>query len=83
MYRVSRFAPATRRLLFSILVLTFALLLGLGGFADAAAGDLTKATTVVEELTEKRTQNSKTYLLSDGNYKSEIYAGPVNYKDAT
>ena len=81
MHRVHRFTPVTRRLLFTTLVLLLALLFGLGGFADAADAGKGKAPTVVKELDEKRTQNSKTYLLSDGNLRSEIYAEPTGFKD--
>jgi hypothetical protein len=81
MSRVHRLTPATRHFLFSIVVLLFALVLGLGGFADAADND--KAPTVVKELVEKRTVNSKTYLLTNGDQRCELYTVPVNYRDGT
>jgi hypothetical protein len=36
---------------------------------------------IVAELVHKRTENSKTYLLSDGSYRAIIYGGPVHYPD--
>jgi RHS repeat-associated protein len=82
MYRVHSFTPAARRLLFSILALLLLSLVGLLGFSDAASGK-GKAPTVVKELVDKRTGNSKTYLLSDGHRRSDVYLGQVNYEDAS
>ncbi len=33
------------------------------------------------EIIEKRTENSKHFLMPDGSYKAEIYASPIHYKD--
>ena len=65
-----------------------ALLIGLClvgyGNADAAKGTKTAkpAPTVVKELLQKRTENSETFLLSNGTYKAVVYSGPIHYKDA-
>lgn len=36
---------------------------------------------VVKELKDKRTENSNTYLMSDGSKKIEIYSGAIRYKE--
>ncbi len=79
MHRSRRFAAVTRLLVISVLLL---LVVAAGGVTDAGAADNGGEATVVKELTEKRTENSKTYLLSDGKYKSEIYSSPISYKDS-
>lgn len=37
--------------------------------------------TVVKELTDERTENSNTYLLSDGSKKTEIFLSNVRYEE--
>jgi hypothetical protein len=38
---------------------------------------------IVAELVNKRTENSKTYLLSDGSYRVIVHGGPVHYPDTS
>lgn len=65
-----------------VLALLFSISLGLGreaGAATAPAGN----PQVVRELPELRTENSKTYLLSNGARQLEIHGGPIQFKDET
>ncbi len=78
MLRSRRFAAATRFFIISVLLL---LVVAAGGVTDADAADNGDGPTVVKELTEKRTENSKTYLLSNGDRRAEIYAAPIHFKD--
>ncbi len=53
---------------------------------SSSATDLSSssgAATVVAELPERRTANTREYQLSDGSRKLEVHLGPVNYKDAS
>ncbi len=45
--------------------------------------DKAKEKKVVKELVDKRTDKSKTYLMSDGSYEAKLYAEPIHYKDST
>ena len=36
--------------------------------------------TVVKELTDERTENSNTYLLSDGSKKTELFLSNIRYE---
>lgn len=47
------------------------------GLQDEKNGDK----TVVREVKEKRTKNSKHFLLADGSYKAEISMGDIHYED--
>ncbi len=81
MSRLRRSFPVARTiLLFALLGL---MTVCLGGLTDASAADTGTEAKVVKELVEKRTENSKTYLLSDGHNLCEIYSVPMNYRDAT
>jgi hypothetical protein len=93
MYRVHRLASAAYPALLVLVLLIFSL----GSGANASAEDLSASAdsgvsltqglsagvTVVKELPEKRTENSKTYLLSSGALRAEVYAGPIHYQDAS
>ncbi|MCL5292157.1 MAG: DNRLRE domain-containing protein [Actinobacteria bacterium] len=39
-----------------------------------------KEPKIVEEIVRKRTQTSKTYLMSDGTFQAKIYSGPIHFK---
>jgi YD repeat-containing protein len=58
-----------------------ALVLAPGVAGAAGKGTTTPKPTVVKELTELRTESSKTYLLSNGARQLEIYAAPIHFKD--
>ena len=94
MYRIHRLAPFAIFALLALLVIVFAL----GSASQATAESEEAATTsgassvtpaastdpnVVRELVEKRTENSRTFLLKDGRLKSEVFEGPINFQDAT
>jgi RHS repeat-associated protein len=51
--------------------------------AVAQAASTEPTVTVVRELTAKRTETSKHYLLSNGLQRAEIFAAPVHFKDST
>ena len=63
-----------------VLVLVLTAILVIPGIAGAA-GQSSKP-KVVKELTDLRTADSKTYLLSNGARQLEIYAVPIHFKDA-
>ncbi len=48
----------------------------------AAHAEILSTPVPVRELTEKRTETSRTYLLSDGTKQAEIFQRPINYQDA-
>lgn len=54
-------------------------------FVVAAEGSPQQKTktkrTIVKELVEKRNENQKVFLNSDGTYTADIYSGPINYKN--
>ena len=93
MYRIHRFASFASFFLLASLLVGFAL----GSGSSATAGEGATAVqaavsaptpvvstdpNVVKELVEKRTENSRTFLLKDGRLKSEVFDGPINYQDA-
>ncbi|MCL4367723.1 MAG: cell wall-binding repeat-containing protein [Actinobacteria bacterium] len=78
-----RLSPAVVLLLALVVALFFAL----GGVASASAPVVSTteplaAPKVVRELVNERTENSRTYLLSDGSKRADVYVAPVNYQDA-
>jgi len=90
MYRPYRLASAASVLLVVLLILVFAL--GSSAPVTAEEGAAAVESTVskipppsrpdvVRELTEKRTENSRTYLLKDGRLLAEVYSGPIQFKD--
>ena len=66
-------------------LLLFALSLTPYGSSPTALAEFSTSTgsQVVKELTALRTENSKTFLLSDGTRRCEIYSGPIQFKDET
>jgi RHS repeat-associated protein len=58
-------------------------------FAGGRAGappprpGLSSAPTVVRELETSRTAESKTFLMSDGSFKLDLYTQPIHFKDAS
>lgn len=52
-----------------------------GELASPNLASTATSPTVVRELTDKRTQASDTYLLSNGNMRVEYYSDPVNYRN--
>jgi len=59
-------------------------LLLIGTMLALLAGDIAGTASAQEspqEFIELRTQNSKTYQLSDGTYQLVAYSGPIHYKD--
>lgn len=76
----------SRRLLLGIVLLstvaaTLGLVFGLAPTSAVAVAPSQQEATVVREAVEKRTQDSKTYLLSDGRYRCVMYQTPVHYRD--
>ena len=80
--------PCSRRswMLVGVLVVVLCSLLlmpwGGSGAIAAKGAAAKKAPTVVKELTDKRTADSETFLLSNGSMRSDLYAKPIHYKDA-
>jgi hypothetical protein len=58
----------------------FALLL-VNGTASAQIAKFLAKVGIQTEVTEKRTENSKTYYLGNNKYRAEISIGAVHYKD--
>jgi hypothetical protein len=94
MYRTNRLAPFASFFLLAVLLVVFALGSASEVTAETAAPSATAVAPdpsvapsadpeVVKELVEKRTENSRTYLLKDGRLKSEVFDGPINFQDAT
>jgi hypothetical protein len=94
MHRSHRLVPFAPAFLLVILVVLFAL--GSTSQATAEGGETEVAPAaspvtpvvstdpdVVRELVEKRTENSRTFLLADGRLKSEVFEGAINFKDAS
>ncbi len=81
MHRLHHFAPTARILLLSSLLVL--LVVGLGWGLGANATDTTSAPTVVRELVEMRNENSKTYLLSNGHRRCDIYSAPIHFRDSS
>lgn len=64
------------------------LLLNVGVRVSPSTGSLSlsinkvrAADTIIGELTDNRTESSKTYYLGSGRYSIDSYIGPVHYKD--
>jgi hypothetical protein len=67
---------------FFVLCLVLTALCLVPGIAGAAGKSSSSAKPkVVKELTDLRTENSKTYLLSNGARQAEIYGAPIQFKD--
>ena len=76
--------PAGRRrwvLVFVLCLVLAALCLAPGIAGAAGKGTSAAKPKVVKELTELKTENSKTYLLSNGARQVEISSAPIQFKD--
>ena len=75
--------PAGRRrwvLVFVLCLVLAALCLAPGIAGAAGKGTSAAKPKVVKELTELKTENSKTYLLSNGARQVEISSAPIQFK---
>ncbi len=77
-----RHAGLRKWVLLSVLCLALGGLCLIPGIAGAAGSSSSSASAkVVKELTDLRTEYSKTFLLSNGARKAVVYSGPIQVKD--